>query len=1008
MKQLGIILCLTGLLCLLVIQTTGQTLSLSKIFGRYQQFVWQDQHGLPQNGISAIVRTPDGYLWLATAEGIVRFDGVRFTTFDTTSTTAIKSNNIMSLLVDRTGALWAGTHGGGLNRYRDGRFTLFTTADGLADNHVRCLFEDRAGNIWAGTDGGGLNLFQNGRFTTVYTTRDGLPDNHIYALAEDSSGSLWIGTNGGLAQFRGNHLKAWTVREGLAGNAVRALCADRTGDLWIGMEGGLNRLRDGRLISYGPRDGFRSSNVKSIYQDRDGTLWFGTIGSGLCRFRDEQFEFSSIPQGLASDEIQAIFQDQEGSLWLGTSGGGLAQLRDGQFSVYTTADGLPHDMVRAVFEDRDGRIWIGTAEGLCRFSHGRITEFREQSGRSQPDAGAISQDRAGNLWINARNQTAETWTTLTASAQTPEMPDRVKVCNYRGGTMLEDRAGNIWIGSSFDGLRLIRQGQTRFYRKQDGLADDYVTALFEDRAGNIWIGTRAGLSRLSNGHLTTWTNQEGFAGTHVLSFHEDRAGQLWIGTHGDGLFRFSHGRFATISSRHGLFDNLAHQILEDDAGNLWLSGNKGIYRASLAELNEVADGRSSQVHSFAYDAADGMLSRECNGASPAGIRARDGRLWFPTIKGVVVVDPRKLSQQAPVVMIEDVTLDRVALPVGQPFEIRPGQENLEIQYTALSWNRPQQIRFKYQLVGMDQGWVEAGRRRTAYYPHLAPGEYTFRVIADNGEGVWNETGTGLRFTVIPPFYRTWWFLSLALAAGAGLILSGYKLRVRQLERATAVQKNFSRRLISAHEGERQRIAAELHDGLSQSLAIIRQRATICLQAAGDPERQQEQMQEIAEAATAVIDEVREIIYDLRPVQLDRLGLTRSIAEMLDKIARAHGLTIAQELDDLDHLFSKDAENSIYRILQESINNIIRHARASHAIVSMKIEAAALRMVIEDDGCGFIPDATRNWASGSGLGLTGILERTRLLGGETLVESAPQQGTTITIVIPLTETSPDEH
>jgi len=488
----------------------------------------------------------------------------------------------------------------------------------------------------------------------------------------------------------------------------------------------------------------------------------------------------------------------------------------------------------------------------------------------------------------------------------------------------------------------------------------------------------------------------------MLSFHEDRTGTIWMGTDGNGLLRFKDGRFHAITVKDGLYDNLAFQILEDDRGNLWMSGNKGIYRASLPELNAFADGHRKTVTSFAYGALDGMLSRECNGASPGGWKTADGRLWFPTIKGLVAVNPAKLDTTPPRVLIEHVTVDGVVRPAGQPVSIRPGQERLEIQYTALSWSRPQQLRFRYQMAGLDDIWTDVGTRRTAYFQHLPPGNYIFRVMADNGEGVWNETGTQIALTVLTPFYRTWWFLGFVTIAITGVALAGYKWRVQQLERANVAQQEFSRRLINAHEGERQRIAAELHDGLSQSLAIIRQRATICLQAKDDPKRQQEQLEEIAESATAVIDEVRDIIYDLRPVQLDRLGLTNSVREMLDKVGRAHGLAIQQDLDELAGCLPKESENSLYRIVQEAVNNIVRHAHAKQARVRLKLQPGGLRLVIADDGRGFIPDATRDWVTGSGLGLTGIHERTRLLRGELLVESAPQQGTTITVFLPLPE------
>lgn len=977
------------------------------MFGRYQQFIWSDQHGLPQNGISAIAQTPDGYLWFACAEGVVRFDGVRFTAFDTNNTPEIKSNNVQALLVDRAGTLWIGTHGGGVTRYQTGRFANFSTAEGLADSHVKSLCEDGAGNLWVGTDGGGLNVYKPGVTGNKvsfagYTTHEGLPGDNVLALAADAKGTLWVGTNGGLAEFKDGRFTTYKTKDGLPNNSVRGLGLTREGELWVGTNAGLARFAQGRFTNGGAPAELMTKEIWALTQDQAGDLWIGAIG-GLYRLRAGRFEACSTQNGLVNDAVQAVYQTADGDLWLGTSGSGIVQLRAGRFESYSVAEGLPDEMALAVFEDRQGTIWAGTEGGLSRFEQGRFVPVTTPDGQPFSGTSSIGEDHAGNFWLrwDGRPPRHEVLRWLPGN---PIMQPVAVGPPYRTSGMLQDRAGNYWLERGRDGVVVWRDGQQTEYHKRDGLADDYVTLIYEDRRGDIWIGTRSGLSRFRDGRFTTWTEQNGFDGNHVLSFYEDATGALWIGTHGYGLYRFKDGQFRVITSKQGLYDNLAFQILEDGAGNLWMSGNRGIYRASLKELNDYVEGRRATVNSFSYGVFDGMLSRECNGGNPSGIRARDGRLWFPTIKGVLAIDPRRINHNPPHVVIEQIRLDGEALPVGQAARMQPGHENLEIQYTALSWGRPQQVKFKYRLVGLDQDWQDAGARRTAYYPHLPPGSYTFRVSADNGEGVWNETGASFNLVVVPPFYRTWWFRTLVALGSAGLAFLLYRLRVRQLERSNAAQQEFSRRLINAHEGERQRIAAELHDGLSQSLAIIRQRATICLQAKDDPARQREQMEEIAESATAVIDEVRDIIYDLRPVQLDRLGLSNSLREMLDKVGRAHGLSIQQELDELTGRLPKESENSLYRIVQEAVNNIVRHAHASQASVRLKLQPGGLRLVVADNGRGFIPDATRDWATSGGLGLTGIHERTRLMRGEMLVESAPQQGTTLTILLPL----PEQH
>jgi ligand-binding sensor domain-containing protein/signal transduction histidine kinase len=995
-----------GLLCLLWQPAEGQVFGTQRLFGRYQQFNWTDQHGLPQNSIGRIAQTPDGYLWLATAEGIVRFDGVRFTAFDTANTPELKSNNVAVLLVDRAGALWAG-YSGGVTRYHHGRFTFYGAAQGMPDVRVKALFEDRAGNLWIGTQGGGVSVFRAGRFA-AYTTQNGLPDNRVWAFAETAADELWIGTLGGLARFKDGNFTNYYKRDGLASEAVRSLCLDRAGTLWIGGEyGGLTRWQAGRFSTAGVPAGVQRHRLEALAEDREGTLWLGTFGGGLYRFKDERFEFCAEPEGLANDELLSIYPAGNGDLWLGTSGGGLVLLKSGRFSVYTTQDGLPDDVSKSIRGDGAGNLWVHTLGGLSRFKDGRFVNVAEREGLPARGGRALATDRAGHLLASAPGQVLR--------FKDGRFGPYVSQDGLAASQILEDRAGRLWVGTSFDGdgLHCFYNGAVRTYTTRDGLAENYITALYEDRAGNLWVGTGSGTSRVSEGRVTTWAHKDGYPGRHMLAFYEDRAGQVWLGTDGNGLLRFKDGAFKAITVKDGLYDNLAFQILEDDHGNLWMSGNKGIYRASLKELNDFADGRAKTVTSYAYGAMDGMLSRECNGASPAGWKTADGRLWFPTIKVVVAVNPQTHDTEPPRVIIENVTLDGIALPADQPLRIKPGQERLEMQYTALSWNRPQQLRFKYQLLGLDQGWTDAGTRRTAYYPVLPPGEYTFRVLADNGEGVWNETGASLLVTVLTPFHRTWWFRLLLGLSVAGLGWAGYQMRVRQLDRARAAQEEFSRRLLDSQESERNRIAAELHDSLGQSMLIIKNRAYMALEDAGDPEAIKEQLQGISDSAGEAIAELREIAYDLRPYQLERFGLTKTLHGICQHAERASGIVFEAELDALDGLFARDAEVNLYRIVQEGVNNIIKHSQATEALLRIRRDGQQLHLLLRDNGRGLriadseskpnLQSIVLNPQSG-GFGLIGIAERVRRLNGSYTFESTLKSGVALHAVFPLSESS----
>jgi signal transduction histidine kinase len=408
------------------------------------------------------------------------------------------------------------------------------------------------------------------------------------------------------------------------------------------------------------------------------------------------------------------------------------------------------------------------------------------------------------------------------------------------------------------------------------------------------------------------------------------------------------------------------------------------------------------VTSYSYGVADGMLSRECNGAAPAGWKSRDGRMWFGTIKGAVAIDPRTVrASRPPKVSIEQVAIDRRIIEVGQPVRVQPGEDNVEIKYTGLSWNRPAHIQFRVQLAGLDGDWVEMGTRRSSYYSHVPPGRYMFRVIADNGDGVWNSEGASVGVSFLPPFYSTWWFRALVTLSLAGLAWLAWQRRVSQWKRAQAAQQAFSRQLIASHENERKRIAAELHDSLGQRLIIVKNLALLLLQtrtgASGLNGTQREQVEEISAEVSGAVREVKEISYNLRPYRLDRLGLTAALRAMIETALASSLTTFCAEIDNIDGVFPKQAEINFYRIVQECVNNILKHSQAAQASVRIRRTKERLTLTVRDDGRGFAEDSAQA-GSLEGFGLTGISERAQLLGGRAAIHSAPGQGTTVTIEI----------
>ena len=971
----------------------AQPMSPNRVFGRYQQVVWQERDGLPQNTVLAVETTRDGYLWVATYEGAARFDGVRFTLFSPSTTTGIGETWVTSLLERRDGDLWLATYGGGVSRLSNGRFTQYDMRDGLSSAFVWCLFEDDAGTLWIGTDGGGVNALREGRFTP-YTTAKGLPSNLVRTIIDDGSGGLLVGTNRGIARIADGRVSPFLGPANVAHADISRLARAPDGSLWVATRGGeLYRVDAHGVTEFGPEHGWTNDRAASLFADEEGWIWVGTTNDGLFRYAAGRFERYTPTDGLPGPQVQVITRGVDNSLWIGTDGG-LVRFKQPRVTVYTTRDGLANDFVGSIFQDENGSVWAETRNELTRFVNGAFKVVTTNDGLPKGTIWLGSSGKGDALVSTTSGLVRWTGDRFVQATDVAGIPwDRVSVA-------LEDRSGTLWLGIRDSGLVRVRDGQATHLTAKDGLADDSVHALYEDRRGSLWVGTlRNGVTRISDGQITAWSTRDGLAANHVKAFYQDGTGTLWIGTHNGGLSRFKDGTFATISVRQGLYNDNVFQILEDDDSNLWMNCNTGIWRNSLKQLNEVADGGRTTVESFAYGIADGMVSSEGVGATFAGSKMRDGSLWFPTTRGIVVIDPRRRDTDPPRVLIEGIAIDRQPVAGGGTVRLAPGQENLEIQYTGLSWSRPQAITFRFRLVGLDRDWVDAGTRRTAYYSHLPPGSYTFHVTADNGEGVWNATGDTLAIVVLPRFYQTWWFLAAVVSSLVAVVWVSWRYRIAAMRRAQVAQQAFSRELIESQERERHRIAAELHDSLGQHLIVIKNRALLGSMAAGDGAKAQ--FDEISASATQSIDEVKQISYNLRPYHLDRLGLASSLEAMAEQVADASGIEIAVRIPpgvSTAAAVPKDQEINVYRIVQESLNNIVKHSGATHATIDIADRGSDLVITIADNGKGFDAKADRAATPGSGFGLAGVTERVGMLGGRHSVVSTPGQGTTVTIAL----------
>ena len=777
--------------------------------------IWRQPQGLPQNTVVALLQTRDSYLWIGTMGGLARFDGVRFTTFDDSNKQQLKESEIWALAEGSDQSLWIGTYGGGLSRLKDGKFTIYSTADGLVSDVVARLCADDVGAVWIGTDGG-LSYFKDGRFTN-YTMANGLAGNVVRQLYRDPSGTVWIGTNrGGINRVVDGRIVTPTLEGDAPSSEISAFHRDPDGTLWIGTLDGLFSLKGSTSTRYP----LPSGRVRSITQDADGVMWIG-MSRGLVRYARGVFTMYTFEELGPTPDIQTFLRDSEGSFWVGTRSLGLARVRATQFTSYSTRNGLPDEYVASVFQHSSGTMWAGTNSGPAAFLNGRFQPFVESSGLPATLVSSIAEDREGRLWVGTqaglfRSTRPPSCSAASCDVQFTQLKYDESLDRHIR-VIFRDSAGTMWAGTNVDGLFAYKNGRFVKYTTSNGLPSNSVRAIQEDRDGALWIGTRGGgLGRLKDGRFTTYTMKDGLPNNSAQTLFMDTEGTLWIGTR-QGLGRLKNGRFTTYRVTDGLYSNFVYSIIEGGEGSLWMSCSKGLFRVKRRELTDFADGRITGVESFPYGLQDGLHSAVASvGHYPSTYKAADGSLWFAMTASLTVLDPLKLSHNLlpPPVHVEDVSIDHRVFLRNQAAEAAPGRGELAFRYTALSFVAPEKVRFKYKLDGYDLDWVDAGERRAAYYNNIAPGWYTFRVKAANNEGIWNEVGDAYTIHLTPHFYQTSWFYVVSFCCAAGVLAGGHRVRIRQVrarERQLEVvvdqrtrelegQRTFLRQIIDLNPG----------------------------------------------------------------------------------------------------------------------------------------------------------------------------------------------------------------
>ena len=987
-------------------------LNLALDVSQYAHTAWKIRDGFSKGVITSIAQTPDGYLWLGTEFGLLRFDGVRNVPWQAPPNQQLPSSNIRNLLVARDGTLWIATSKG-LASWKDG--TLLT--EHLTGGYVVPLQEDREGTVWAGVfgfPGGTLCAIQKGVSVRCYGD-DGRFGNGVLGLYEDSKGYLWASVPNGLWRWKPGLPEFHPLPGELDG--IQGFGEGNDGALLIGTHTGIRRLVNGKSEAYALRSGVPEFRARRVLRDRDGGLWIGT-SAGLVHIHQERAESFASGDGLSGDGISSLLEDREGNVWV-ASNGGLDRFREFAITTLSRNQGVSNAAGGSVLTDQDGSVWVGTFDGLKRWSRGRTITYRQNAqvrsaqptareiaGRRPPEhgVGSLLRDGRGRIWV----------TTVSGFGYVAN--DRiVSIRGVPGGavhSIVQDRGGNLWVAHQSLGLfRLSPEGDVQQTPLTTLGRRDFVSALAADpRKGGLWLGyLRSGIAYFADGQIhASYAVTDGLGEGRVNDLKTDRDGTLWAATEG-GLSRLNHGRFATLTSRNGLPCDAIRWVMEDDGHSLWLGAACALVRIARSEVDAWAaavdkdkDAKPT-IQATLFDSSDGVISiGSAGGYTPQVSKSPDGQLWFATIDGVSVVDPRHLpfNSLPPPVHIEQITADRktyeaTSATSGQ-VRLPALTRDLQIDYTALSLVAPEKMRFRYKLEGHDRDWQDVGTRRQAFYNNLPPRNYHFRVTASNNSGVWNEAGASLDFAIAPAYYQTTWFQALIAVAGLGLLWAAYQVRVRRLAH------EFDLRM-EERVNERTRVARELHDTLLQSFhgALFRFQATANML----PERPAEAKHTLESAidrTAQAITEGRDAIQDLRASSVVTNELAVAISTLGDELAASgvngNGTVVHVAVQGTPRDLHPILRDDIYRIAGEALRNGFRHAHARRIEVEITYDDRQFRLQVRDDGRGIDRAVPADDRRGH-FGLSGMRERAELVGGRLDVWSEVGAGTEVDLRIP---------
>jgi signal transduction histidine kinase/ligand-binding sensor domain-containing protein len=1001
-SHLGLIL--SGVLLLLAHAALATTDALPSYFTR----VLRTDEGLPQNSVTAVVQTRDGYLWIGTYNGLARFDGYRFTVFDSdkNNTPQMRSSRVVSLFEDDSGTLWIGHETGELTRYREGKFEAVDYRVPWENHKILSMGTDQAGKLWM--------VNEEGRLAAITGETTSVPDagsaSKVAAMTRNSRGQIWLVYGGEVFTLTNNRLVSLTTNVETLGGYVTGICAARDNNgLWLASGGNLRRWNGREVIDdLGPTP-WSQASISTAEETWSGALAFGTLEAGMYIVIPHRgtihFDRSN---GFPHDWTRCLYEDREGTLWAGTGNGGLVAVRAGKVTTVNPADLWHERDVLSVAETHDGALWVGSeGAGLYRWFKGGWSHIPESAGLSNQFIWSVSEDFNRRLWVG-------TWGygIFVQNGERFETPPGLENVTVPAPALLHARDGVTWIGTGA-GLLRYQNGNSTWYGRKEGLELPDVRCVIEDGGGGVWFGMMGGgLGHVRDGILRQFHKEDGLSSEYVQCLHLDGGGALWMGTFGGGLNRFKQGRFASLSTGEGLPNNVLGDIKEDDHGNFWFSSRGGIFRISAADLNRCADGEIKSVQTLSYGKGDGMPTLECSGGfQPAGCKTSDGRFWFPTSKGLVVLDPNdaKVNQLPPPVLIEKASADGEKIENSwdemKPLQIRPGRQRFEFHYTALTFVSSEKVQFRYRLEGLETDWTDAGTKRVANFSYVPPGTYRFRVIACNSDGVWNKQGATFSFVIQPRVWQRWWFRVLEVLVAAtvlvGLVLlmarRRMRLKLERLERQRAIER------------ERARIAQDIHDNLGASLTRISLLSQSAYSELDNPPHAATQLDRIYGTARELTRAMDEIVWAVNP-QHDTLD---SLASYLGKFAQDFlgPLNIRCRLDVPLHLpawpLTAEVRHNLFLAMKEALHNVVKHASATEVFVSLTIDAHTFTIVVRDNGNGFVPDRVLQHSAepgriSGGNGLMNMRKRLEKMGGRFAVETERGGGTTVKFTVPVPE------